>query len=76
MSDQLTIDGRAVPHPPPRPRRLTERQRELVRVLVAGEQATSTADVHRLYADASGALRRLEALGLARHVAHGKWAAA
>ena len=73
---QLTIDGREVPYPLPPPKHLTTRQHDFLLVLTAGDDPMTTADVRRFFADASGAMRRLEALGLVVHVARGRWAAA
>jgi hypothetical protein len=74
MAEQLTITGGSVSHPPPRARHLTERQRELLRMLrVWGEVSTRAARLY--YADPSGALGRLEALGLVERVGRGRWRA-
>lgn len=77
--DQLTFDGGSVPYPPPRPRRLTERQRLLVRYMrfyVAMRPdlpAFPTWAACLYYADPHGALRRLEALGLVHRAGRGWW---
>lgn len=73
--EHLTIGGDWVPYPLPRPRHLTERQRDLLVVLKASKAPTRTRDVCRLYVNASAALRRLEAMGLVRRVARGRWEA-
>lgn len=79
MSEQLTIDGELVAYPPPRPRQLATRQRDLLRWLrllsTVWADGVPTRMVGQFYADPSGALRRLEALGLVRRVSRGKWAA-
>lgn len=73
---QLTIDGGEVAYPLPRPKRLTTRQHDFLLVLTAGDEPMATRDVRRFFVDASGAMRRLEALGLVRQVRRGRWAAA
>lgn len=70
---QLTLEGNVVPLPLPAPKRLTERQRELLHVLAASGRPMVTADVRRFYVDASGAMRRLAAVGLVRRVGRGRW---
>lgn len=79
MPDQLTIDGGSVPYPLPPPRHLTERQRRLVRYLrfYVEQKARPfpTAEAVLYFADPSGALRRLEALGLVERIARGYWRA-
>jgi hypothetical protein len=72
--EQLDFDGGGVSYPMPRPHRLTERQRELLRLMRAGGPRW-TCEVVPFYADASGALRRLEKLGLVERVARGYWRA-
>jgi hypothetical protein len=74
VPDQLTFDGRLVPYPLAAPKRLTERQRELVRLLRAGGPRW-TCECTGLYADPSGALRRLADLGLVERIARGYWRA-
>lgn len=74
MPDQLTIDGGSVPYPLPPPRHLTERQRELLRLMRAGGPRW-TFECRQVYADPTGALRRLEALGLVERIARGYWRA-
>jgi len=72
--EQLTIDGELIEHPTPRPRRLTERQRDLLRFIrFAG--VIYTREAHRYYIDANGALRRLEAVGLVRRRSGRRWEA-
>lgn len=74
-TEQLTFSGGSVSHPAPAPVRLTERQRDLMRVLrFRGEITTAGADL--FFIDGGGALRRLERLGLVCHVARGRWEAA
>lgn len=79
--EQLTIYGKLEPYPLRKPRRLTERQRNLVRYMrfwVAMKHngaAFPTREASLYYADPAGALRRLEALGLVARVARGKWVA-
>jgi len=75
MSTQLTIDGREEPWPPPAPHHLTERQRELLRYLadVYGVEPFRTGAAGRHFADPSGALRRLERLGLVCSLGRGRW---
>jgi len=68
----LTVDGREEPFPGARVHRLTERQRELVR-FVATYDSILTLEAKMFYADAHGALKRLEALGLIEHVRRGRW---
>jgi hypothetical protein len=78
MDEQLRLDGDAVPYPLPRARHLTERQRDLLRyVAVVYDQAESfpTGMAGRFFVDASGALRRLEAMGRVRRIGRGKWRA-
>jgi hypothetical protein len=57
---------------------LTDRQRDLLRYVAvvydAGE-SFPTGMAGRFFVDASGALRRLEALGRVCHVGRGKWRA-
>lgn len=71
---QLTIDGGAVPYPLPKPRHMTERQRQ---VWLWGKTrgTLTTADVRRFYVDPFGALRRLEAFGAVERVGRGRWRA-
>ena len=69
---QLSMDGAAVLFPMPAPRRLTERQRDLLRYARAHGGIT-TREARRFYADASGALWRLECLGLVRQTGRGVW---
>jgi hypothetical protein len=71
--EQLTLDGGSVPYPIPKQPTLTERQRDLLLVLTAGDGPMRTRDVRRFYADASGALRRLQRLGLVTQVSRGWW---
>ena len=77
MPEQLTIDGELVPYPLPAPRTLTTRQRTLVRwmrfYVEQHDRPFPTGAASWYYADAAGALRRLEALGLVRRVERGKW---
>jgi hypothetical protein len=62
---QLRLDGGADPYPPPAPKRLSDRQTILARLLrIRGELRTREAA--GLYVDPSGALGRLERIGLAR----------
>jgi predicted RNA polymerase sigma factor len=78
MDEQLRLDGPAVPYPLPRPRHLTERQRDLLRyvaIVYDAGQSFPTGMAHRFFVDASGALRRLEALGRVSQVGRGKWRA-
>lgn len=62
MTEQLTLDG-SVPHPPPNPRRLRERQRDLMRYAWWHGHVTPT-EARRYYRAPSSALGRLVALGL------------
>jgi hypothetical protein len=73
--EQLTVDGRSVPYPLPKPRHLTARQRDMLVILTASDVPMTTREVGRLYADPSGALRRLERMGLVERVSRGKWIA-
>lgn len=71
-NDQLTLDGSS----PRRPRRLTERQRDLLRWMrISAERGYPVRPhvVYRFYADPYGALRRLERIGLVRHDRAGEW---
>jgi hypothetical protein len=54
--DQLTFDGDAVPYPTPRPRHLTERQRDLLRAIRRDAPGLTfrTREAALFYADASG----------------------
>lgn len=73
MSEQLTLVGEPVA-----PRRLTERQHQLLEVVRwFGEYgaALPTREARRFYVDPSGALRRLERLGLVRRAGRGRWRA-
>lgn len=74
MNWQLTLDDRAEPYPPPAHRLLTARQRDLLRwVRRSGE--TRTLEANMFFADAHGAMRRLERAGLIEHVKRGWWRA-
>ena len=56
--EQLTLDGGAVPYPLPRPHRLTERQRDLLRTMHRHNAIglpTATREAGLFYADAHGA---------------------
>lgn len=69
---QLVLGGGEVEHPP-RPKRLTYRQRELVAFLTTyGPKRTGEIPTHT---DQSGALRRLERLGLVTRGFDGRWRA-
>lgn len=70
--EQITFDGELVPYPPPSPRRLTQRQRDLVLYVRCWRTVTIT-DVRRFYADPHGALRRLETFGLVKRAGRGEW---
>lgn len=63
--DQLHLDG--VAPAAMRGRRLTERQRDLLRFMRLAV-IVGTRDVRKFYADPYGALRRLERLGLVQPV--------
>lgn len=69
---QITLDGELVSYPLARPRHLTERQRDLLRWMRT-TPPISTGQARRFYADASGALGRLETMGLVKRVERGKW---
>ena len=71
---QLTTDGEFVPWMQAPPHRLTERQRDLMR-FVRFRGGITTRDARRFYADAGGALRRLEVLGLVKRRGNGGWEA-
>lgn len=76
--EQLNFDGTSVPLPIPKPRALTARQRDLVRYvrIYAGQDTPMpTRRAGLFFRDASGALRRLEIIGLVRRVKHGHWTA-
>jgi hypothetical protein len=77
---QLLLDGSGeVPFPMRAGRRLTERQRELLRFIRwAGRHGSPivTYEARVFYADPHGALRRLEALGLVCRAGRGCWKAA
>lgn len=73
MDHQLTFDGRAEPLPLHKAKTLTQRQRDLL-LWLRMTYPTTTASAGRFYADPSGALRRLEALGLVERVSRGRWA--
>jgi hypothetical protein len=73
---QLTIDGREVPHPLPAARHMTARQRDLwLFIAMAPSGYVTTGRARHFYADASGALRRLERFGRVERVGRGRWAA-
>jgi hypothetical protein len=73
---QLTFDGREVPHPLPKPRAMTERQRQLwLWGAFTPENEFTTADAGRFFADPNGALRRLETFGRVRRLGRGRWRA-
>jgi hypothetical protein len=76
-AEQLTLDGGAVPYPLPKPRHVTDRQRDLLRFVasVYGHEPFPTGMAGTFFGDPSGALRRLEALGRVRHIRRGRWAA-
>jgi hypothetical protein len=75
MDEQLTFDGAPVAYPLPRPRHLTERQRDLwLWAATTTPNGFTTADAGRFFADPSGALRRLESFGRVRRLARGLWA--
>lgn len=69
---QLRIDGGATPLPPRLPRRLTERQRELLR-WARWHGAVTTRDARRWYAAPSGACARLVDMGLLERTAPGRF---
>lgn len=72
MNWQLTLDDRAEPYPPPARRPLTGRQRGLLEWMRrTGE--TRTMEAGAFFVDASGAMRRLERLGLVERVSRGHW---
>ena len=73
--EQLTIDGELVPYPLPPPRRLTTRQRALLRFIRADPAPIAARQARHFFADPYGALRRLEALGLVRRRGRGRWEA-
>jgi hypothetical protein len=73
--EQGTLDGAWVPYPPPRPWHATDRQRALLRFMRHDPAPIRTVQARHFYADASGALRRLEAMGLVERVGRGKWRA-
>lgn len=74
MPWQLTLGGGEVPYPMSAPKTLNHRQRDLLNYMRAGEGGTiDTVTAYLFYADPTGALRRLEVLGLVEHVAIGKW---
>lgn len=76
MDYQLTIDGDEVPMGKRPPKALTFRQRELYWfVAIQIPLHVTTAECRLFFRDPSGALRRLEALGLIEHVERGKWRA-
>lgn len=60
---QLTIDGATAKHPPSPPKRLRERQRDLMRHARWHGRIT-TAEARRFYTQPSDALGRLCGLGL------------
>ena len=80
---QLGLDGRETAHPMPKPRPLSERQRDVLRymrrhelvrprdvglVMSAGRERWASNDGY-------SALKRLERRGLVEHVERGKWRA-
>jgi hypothetical protein len=65
---QLPLDG--VAPAAPGSRRLTERQRDLLRFMRLA-MIVGVGDVRRFYADPHGALRRLERIGLVAR--EGQW---
>lgn len=71
--EQLTFDGGAVPYPTPRPYRLTDQQRALLRFMRHDPAPIRTVQARHFYADPSGALRRLEAIGLVHREGRGRW---
>jgi hypothetical protein len=72
MSEQLTLDG----SPARLARRMTSRQRDLWLWIAFEPDATiSTVVARRFFRDASGALRRMEQLGVVEQVKRGKWRA-
>lgn len=74
MPWQLTFGGGEVPYPMPTPKTLNRRQRDLLNYMRADDGgAIDTVTAYLFYADPTGALRRLEGLGLVEHVAIGKW---
>lgn len=73
MDAQLTIDGREVAMAMvPKFRRLTTRQRDLL-LYVRMVGLVTTDEARHFYADPTGALVRLEALGLVQRAGRGLW---
>jgi hypothetical protein len=73
-SDQLDFDGHATPFPLPPARRLTERQRDMLRWMRAWDDSPiTTREARRFFADPTGALKRLEKMGLIYCSARGFW---
>lgn len=87
MSAQLGFDGSETTHPVRRPRRLTDRQRELVSymrargvvsprevgVLMHAGRTTIASKLRYASSDGYDALRRLERRGLVERIARGRW---
>lgn len=71
---QLTTDGELVPWMQAPPHRLTDRQRDLMRY-IRFRGGITTREARRFYADAGGALRRLERIGLVQRRGNGAWEA-
>lgn len=70
---QLTLVGEEQDYPPPRPKRLTWRQRQLVAYLrTYGPRRGCEIPTH---ANPWAALHRLQALGLVAHGMDGRWTA-
>jgi hypothetical protein len=87
VSAQLALDGSETTHPVRRPRRLTERQRELVAymrqsgvvcpreigVLMHAGRTSIASKLRYASSDGYDALRRLERRGLVKRLKRGRW---